>query len=91
MIVADKRATTDADSPSKAVQPSPNCVAVWFDLMRTTDKFLLAGMRRRIGPEGDLQATYRRWYDEHMLEHDEYLCQLMRRLRERSQEPADAR
>ena len=48
--------------------------------MRSTDKLLLAGLRQRIGPDEDLQEEYRRWYADHMLEHDAALQQLVRRL-----------
>ena len=34
--------------------------------MRTTDKLLLAGLRRKIGPEGDLIAAYQQWYADHV-------------------------
>jgi len=30
--------------------------------MATCDQFLLAGLCREIGPDGDLQAAYQRWY-----------------------------
>jgi hypothetical protein len=36
--------------------------------MRTTDKLLLAGLRAKVGPDGDIGAAYRRWYSEHMRE-----------------------
>lgn len=45
-------------------------IARWLDLMRTTDKLLLAGLRRKIGPQGDLAAAYQGWYADHMREHD---------------------
>jgi hypothetical protein len=45
-------------------------VAVWVDLMNTCEQFLLAGLRREIGPHGDLQAAYREWYARQMEEHD---------------------
>lgn len=46
------------------------CIAAWVDLMHTCEQFLLAGLRREIGPDGDLRAAYRRWYAEQMEEHD---------------------
>jgi hypothetical protein len=45
-------------------------IAVWIDLMQACDQLLLAGLRREIGPDGDLQAAYRRWNAEQMEEHD---------------------
>jgi hypothetical protein len=46
------------------------CIAMWLDLLDACDQFLLAGLRREIGPDGDLKAAYRRWYAEQMEEHD---------------------
>ena len=38
---------------------------------------LLAGLRREIGPDGDLQAAYRKWYAEQMEEHDRTMLHMM--------------
>jgi hypothetical protein len=46
------------------------CIALWLDLLDACDQFLLAGLRREIGPDGDLKAAYRRWYARQMEEHD---------------------
>ena len=46
------------------------CVRMWVDLMDACEQFLLAGLRREIGPDGDLKAAYRKWYTEQMEEHD---------------------
>jgi hypothetical protein len=32
--------------------------------MDASAQFLLAGLRREIGPDGDLKAAYRKWYKE---------------------------
>ncbi len=53
------------------------CVRLWLDLMSTCDQFLLAGLRREIGPDGDLRAAYRRWYSEEMEQHDRMIVHLM--------------
>ena len=31
------------------------CIAMWVDLMNACEQFLLAGLRREIGPDGDLR------------------------------------
>lgn len=59
--------------------------------MRTTDQLLLAGLQRKIGPQGDLRAAYRRWYADHMQEHDVAVERIARRLATCNQEPDDAR
>ena len=53
--------------------------------MNATHELLLAGLRREIGPDGDLQAAHRAWYAERMLEHDAKL----RRMAERIYGPID--
>lgn len=73
---------TPADLASR-VPPNATpaqCVAMWVDLMNTCEQFLLAGLRREIGPEGDLRAAYRQWYAERMEEHGRTLEQLAERL-----------
>ncbi len=56
------------------------CIADWVDLMKSCDKFLLAGLQREVGPHGDLRAAYRKWYAEHREEHDRTLARLIRGL-----------
>ena len=36
-------------------------VALWADLVKTGEAFLIAGFRRKAGPNGDLRAVYREW------------------------------
>ena len=47
--------------------------------MYATDAIQLAGLRRKIGPAGDLQAAYRRSYEAHMREHDAALTLMLQR------------
>ena len=53
------------------------CIAMWVDLMNACEQFLLAGLRREIGPDGDLRAAYRRWYAQAMEEHDRAVLHMM--------------
>jgi hypothetical protein len=53
------------------------CVVMWLDLMNACEQFLLAGLRREIGPDGDLRAAYRKWYAEQMEEHDRTMLGMM--------------
>lgn len=53
---------------------------MWIDLMNACDAFLLAALRREIGPDGDLKAAYRRWYWQQMEEHDQAVFRMLRRL-----------
>ena len=52
-------------------------IAIWLDLLDASEKFLLAGLRREIGPDGDLKAAYRQWYKEQMKEHDKMMFHMM--------------
>ena len=62
--------------PPELAPPVPShatpqqCIAMWVDLMNACEQFLLAGLRREIGPDGDLKAAYRKWYAQQMEEHD---------------------
>lgn len=51
-------------------------IRIWMDLMRTCEQFVLAGLRREIGPEGDLRGAYRQWCSEQMEEHDRMIMRL---------------
>jgi hypothetical protein len=44
---------------------------LWIDVMDTGEAFLLAGLARQVGPDGDLKQAYRDWYAQRMEEHDE--------------------
>jgi hypothetical protein len=50
---------------------------IWLDLLDASEQFLLAGLRREIGPDGDLIAAYRKWYKEQMEEHDKMMYHMM--------------
>lgn len=54
-------------------------IALWVDLMNTCEQFLLAGLRREIGPDGDLQEAHRRWYEQQMEEHDRMILRMIER------------
>ncbi len=59
--------------------PIPNnltpeqCVALWADVLDANEALVLAGLRRQIGPEGDLGQAYRSWYEQQMNEHDRWI------------------
>ncbi|HZN35951.1 MAG TPA: hypothetical protein VFB80_19110 [Pirellulaceae bacterium] len=78
------------DSATTTAGSSADRIARWLDLMRTSDKLLLAGLRRKIGPAGDLTAAYRQWYADHMREHDAVVERIARLGRD-CEESSDAR
>jgi hypothetical protein len=61
-------------------------IALWSDLMHTCEQFLLAGLRRKIGADGDLDAAYRDWYARRMEEHDQMMVRMLHELDRRSHE-----
>ncbi|HEX4591827.1 MAG TPA: hypothetical protein VH120_17955 [Gemmataceae bacterium] len=46
-------------SPPQELGPTADAVASWMDLMETCEQLLLAGLRHKIGPDGDLAAAWR--------------------------------
>jgi len=76
--MADLVASQAALGPSVPPGATPEqCIALWVDLMNACEQFLLAGLRREIGPEGDLKAAYRKWYAAQMEEHDRTMLHMM--------------
>lgn len=53
-------------------------VSAWLDLMKLGDQFVLAGLRQKVGEDGDLDAAYRRWYKNKMEEHDQTTLHMLR-------------
>lgn len=49
------------------------CVALWADVVDANEALVLAGLRRQIGPDGDLRQAYRCWYVQQMEEHDRWM------------------
>jgi hypothetical protein len=55
-------------------------IALWADLVDACEQFLLAGLRRQVGPDGDVWAAYRQWYAEQMEEHDRTIRHMLEEL-----------
>lgn len=68
-----------APSVPQGATPS-QCVEMWIDLMNACDEFLLAALRRELGPEGDVRAAFRKWYWEQVDEHDKATFRMLERL-----------
>jgi len=64
--------------------PASRCIELWAEWLDTCEEFLLAGLRRQIGPDGDLRAAYRQWYAEQMAEHDRTMFHLLEEFDRRS-------
>ena len=60
----------DLAPPSVKHLPLEKRVELWAQLVDENEALLLAGLRAKIGPDGDLQEAFRLWYVRHMDEHD---------------------
>jgi hypothetical protein len=60
--------------------PDEQRLEQWRAVMYMAEQFLLAGMRERIGEEGDLMQAYREWYDRQMQEHDKVQIRALERV-----------
>jgi hypothetical protein len=62
--------------PELAPLPVPDnatpaqCIAMWADLVDACEQFVIAALRREIGPDGDLRAACRRWCAERREDRD---------------------
>jgi hypothetical protein len=63
--------------------PLPKRIELWANLVDGCEAFLLAGLRSRIGPQGDLQAAYREWYARSMEDHERAQVQFLQNLSRR--------
>jgi hypothetical protein len=65
----------------KRSQPSAQSVLLWMDLMEACEQFVLAGLRRKIGPTGDLDRAYREWYAAQKANRDQEIAHMLSRSR----------
>jgi hypothetical protein len=57
-------------------------IKLWAEAYDASEAMLLAGLRRQIGPNGDLKAAYRQWYEQYRAEHDRARRTMLERLAE---------
>ncbi len=75
--------------PSIRDLPDEEKVALWAQMVEDGDQLVMAGLRDRVGPNGDPQAAFLEWLDRRTAEHDRAIVQMITNLRRR--ERADAR
>lgn len=69
-------------APSIPAEATPEQrIAMWLDMLRTGHKLLLAGLRRDVGPNGDVHAAYRQWYAVQMDEHHQTVRHMLERMK----------
>jgi uncharacterized protein YeaO (DUF488 family) len=63
-------------------------IALWADLVDATEELVKAGLRHKLGPDGDVDKAFKEWYDREMQEHDRTVAHMLEELRQRSREHA---
>jgi hypothetical protein len=69
--------------PSVMHLPIEKRIERWVEVYDAAEQFLLAGLRERIGKDGDMRAAYREWYARRMEEHDRTMAHMIVELRRR--------
>lgn len=69
--------------PSVKHLPIETRIRLGQQLLADCNALLIAGIKARVGPEGDWQAAYREWYRRKMEEHDQMLVQYCENLTRR--------
>jgi hypothetical protein len=65
--------TLEFAPPSVKHLPLEKRIELWAQLVDESDALVRAGLRAKIGPDGDLRAAYREWYARRMDEHEQAL------------------
>ena len=70
------------ESTSAALEGLTPCqrIALWMEVCDAGEALLLAGLRREVGPAGDVAAAYRNWSLEQRKDHDQMLRRIAQRL-----------
>ena len=73
----------DLAPPSVKHLPLEKRIELWAELVDENEALLIAGLSAKVGPRGDLQAAYRRWYTRQMDDHDRMQVVLLANLSRR--------
>jgi len=74
--------------PSIRDMPPKDKVALWAQMVDEGDQLVLAGLRRRIGPNGDLAKAFHEWLDRRDADHDRAIEHMITELRRRERNHA---
>lgn len=61
----DVAASQHCGCPAPGPEESRRHWAAWHQAMELSHAMLIMGLRQEIGPEGDLEAAYRAWYERY--------------------------
>jgi hypothetical protein len=64
------------DPPQSRQLSSEERIALWAAGMDLAHEMLMAGLRHKVGPNGDVIAAYREWYAQQVAEHDAMIRQM---------------
>jgi hypothetical protein len=63
--------------------PFDQRIELWADLVDSCEAFLMAGLRSRVGPDGDVQKAYVEWVNRRMEDRDRAQVQFLENLSRR--------
>jgi hypothetical protein len=69
--------------PSVRHLPAAEKIAVWAAMVEEGDEFVLANLKRRVGPNGDAQAAFLALLDRRGAEHDRAIAMMITNMRRR--------
>jgi hypothetical protein len=64
-IETDASGRQNRGCPPPTPEESQRRWAAWHQAMEFSHEMLVMGLRQKIGPDGDLQAAYRDWYERY--------------------------
>ncbi len=69
--------------PSLRHLPAEEAIALWARIVDEGDQIVLASLRDRVGPDGDVHAAFLEWLDRRTAEHDRALINMLTNLHRR--------
>jgi hypothetical protein len=73
----------DLSPPSIKHLPAAMKVALWGQMVDEGDQMVLAGLRRKLGPNADVHAAFLEWLDRRNEEHDRTMVRMLTEMRRR--------
>jgi hypothetical protein len=89
MGISERCMTSQLIPPPDLAPPVPDNltaeqrIALWAEVLDACEELLLAGLRREVGPDGDVHAAYRQWHTQQMESHDDMIRRMLLNLHRR--------
>lgn len=71
--------------PSIRDLPMADRIACWATMTDEAEQILRAGLRNRIGPDGDVDRAFEQWYARRMEDHDRTMEHMLAELHRREE------